>query len=373
MLCRKHFIQHRYFRKLTVHRVAKLDTSNGNIFKCWVKSTLLHLRHFQAAFILWATKRNIHWPLTGPFFNAENQWPELFCCKRCQFFQPLVIKTMCLNYSSVTEKTLGMCFSQLQFPQLRSVENHLYFAGQLLRTRKSICKTMHCTHFISQCSVLLKNINKRLLWHHRMWDAELGTRLWPWYHWAQIPGNDLVLWAGCLLGARGALDRYNLYALMRHSSLPAHRILVITILPMSVSWEKWSKRCLRITSTTDPGVCGDHEPDHQKGNVHSANKVLFLQNKMCWVSLNMSSELRTGVRISSWHGTCRRGCWWSCTNSTQVRPGGEPGPRQSPLIVIIESLPVLGREHKRSKKGLHLSQILHSIAIYILRKIKSTL
>lgn len=111
-------------------------------------------------------------------------------------------------------------------------------------------------------------------------------------------------------------------------------------------------------------------PSEGKYILYSVYKVLFLHG----VLDRFVHELWTGVRISG-HSTCRRWHWGTCLDSAQVcPPGSKASPGHGPLIVIIESLSILRREHRSSSPGIHLSQVLYSIVVHTLgRRIKAPL
>lgn len=146
---------------------------------------------------------------------------------------------------------------------------------------------------------------------------------------------------------------------MRHSSLPVHPKWWSPSYPQAYH-EKKFEAFLKVTyKETDIGVCMCSSwAWPSEGKCISVVPTKFCFYQMCRISLNTSSELWTGVRISALCGTCRRWRWRSCTDSAQVcPPRGQPGPCHCPLIVIIESLSILGRKHKRSEKFMYLSQI----------------
>ena len=108
-------------------------------------------------------------------------------------------------------------------------------------------------------------------------------------------------------------------------------------------------------------------PSGGKNIQYSIYRVLFLWNTLgksenkCWAWNRCQNP--------PLHGTCGRRGWWHCADCAQVcPPRGKPCPGHGPLIVIVEHLPILEREHKRSNRAIHLSQILHSIAIYKFRE-----
>jgi hypothetical protein len=67
--------------------------------------------------------------------------------------------------------------------------------------------------------------------------------------------------------------------------------------------------------------------------------------------------------------TCRRLSWHRCTNSPQVcPPRGKSSSCHSPLIVIIESLPILRREYREEKKESIYLNFALNCKIHIGRK-----
>lgn len=63
--------------------------------------------------------------------------------------------------------------------------------------------------------------------------------------------------------------------------------------------------------------------------------------RFCWC---------VNVKVSSAF-TCGRLSWHGCSDRPQVRPPrGESSPCHSPLIVVIQSLPILRREHREERK-----------------------